>query len=96
MAQKLSEKEVGEIKELLSAGERQVDIADRFGITQSEVSKIKTGASKQRRYRQRFISGLSDKAWQTLERIAKTKDMKINEYLKYVLLRIVEANKDIA
>lgn len=42
---KLSEPQIAEIRERLRAGERQRIIADHFGITQSNVSKIKTGIS---------------------------------------------------
>jgi len=40
---KLTESDVASIKDRLSIGERQRDIAEAFGITQSQVSNIATG-----------------------------------------------------
>lgn len=44
MPRKLDENQVREIKRRLAAGNRQVDIAEDFGVTQEMISRIKTGA----------------------------------------------------
>jgi len=40
---KLTEAEVAQIHVALAAGERQVDIAARYGVSQTAISRIKIG-----------------------------------------------------
>jgi len=91
----LTEDDVLSIKKLLEQGVNQKIIAMKFGVTQSDISIIKSG----KRYGSYkgsglFVYGLSQKTKETLRNIAENKGLNFSEFIRFEIQKIIETTPD--